>query len=80
MEAVAAGLYETFIKAGAMVTNQGCSLCTIGHHGVLAEGDVLVSTGNRNFKGKLGKGSLAYLASPAVAAATAVKGEISLPE
>jgi 3-isopropylmalate/(R)-2-methylmalate dehydratase large subunit len=79
-EALAAGLYETFIKAGAMVTNQGCSLCTIGHHGVLAEGDVLVSTGNRNFKGKLGKGSLAYLASPAVAAATAVKGEISLPE
>jgi len=80
MEAVEAGLYETFIGAGAMVTNQGCSLCTIGHHGVLAEGDVLVSTGNRNFKGKLGKGSLAYLASPAVAAATAVKGEISVPE
>jgi len=80
MEAVEAGLYETFIRAGAMVTNQGCSLCTIGHHGVLAEGDVLVSTGNRNFRGKLGKGSEAYLASPAVAAATAVKGEISLPE
>jgi 3-isopropylmalate/(R)-2-methylmalate dehydratase large subunit len=79
-EAVEAGLYETFIKAGAMVTNQGCSLCTIGHHGVLAEGDVLVSTGNRNFRGKLGKGSLAYLTGPAVAAATAVKGEISLPE
>jgi 3-isopropylmalate/(R)-2-methylmalate dehydratase large subunit len=80
MQAVEAGLYETFIKAGAMVTNQGCSLCTIGHHGVLAEGDVLVSTGNRNFRGKLGKGSLSYLASPAVAAATAVKGEIALPE
>lgn len=80
MEAVEAGLYETFIKAGAMVTNQGCSLCTIGHHGVLAEGDVLVGTGNRNFRGKLGKGSEAYLASPAVAAATAVKGEIALPE
>jgi 3-isopropylmalate/(R)-2-methylmalate dehydratase large subunit len=80
MQAVEAGLYETFIKAGAMVTNQGCSLCTIGHHGVLAEGDVLVSTGNRNFRGKLGKGSQSYLASPAVAAATAVKGEIALPE
>jgi 3-isopropylmalate/(R)-2-methylmalate dehydratase large subunit len=80
MEAVKTGLYETFIKAGAMVTNQGCSLCTIGHHGVLAEGDTLVSTGNRNFRGKLGKGSHAYLASPAVAAATAVKGEIALPE
>lgn len=80
MQAMEAGLYGTFIQAGAMVTNQGCSLCTIGHHGVLAEGDVLVSTGNRNFRGKLGRGSLAYLASPAVAAATAVKGEISLPE
>jgi 3-isopropylmalate/(R)-2-methylmalate dehydratase large subunit len=79
-EALEAGLYEAFIGAGAMVTNQGCSLCTIGHHGVLAEGDVLVSTGNRNFRGKLGKGSQAYLAGPAVAAATAVKGEISLPE
>jgi 3-isopropylmalate/(R)-2-methylmalate dehydratase large subunit len=80
MEALDAGLYEVFVKAGGMVTNQGCSLCTIGHHGVLGEGDVLVSTGNRNFRGKLGKGSSAYLASPAVAAATAVKGEISLPE
>ncbi len=80
IQAVETGLYEAFIKAGAMVTNQGCSLCTIGHHGVLAEGDVLVSTGNRNFRGKLGKGGLAYLASPAVAAATAVKGEIALPE
>jgi homoaconitase/3-isopropylmalate dehydratase large subunit len=80
IQAVETGLYEAFIKAGAMVTNQGCSLCTIGHHGVLAEGDVLVSTGNRNFRGKLGKGGLAYLASPAVAAAKAVKGEIALPE
>jgi 3-isopropylmalate/(R)-2-methylmalate dehydratase large subunit len=80
MQAVEAGLYETFIKADAMVTNQGCSLCTIGHHGVLAEGDVLVSTSNRNFKGKLGKGGQVYLASPAVAAATAVKGEIASPE
>jgi len=80
VEAVEAGLYETFMRAGAMVTNQGCSLCTIGHHGVLAEGDVLVSTGNRNFRGKLGKGSACYLANPAVAAATAVKGEIALPE
>lgn len=79
MEALDAGLYETFMGAGAMVTNQGCSLCTIGHHGVLAEGDVLVSTSNRNFRGKLGKGGQVYLASPAVAAATAVKGEIALP-
>jgi homoaconitase/3-isopropylmalate dehydratase large subunit len=80
MGALEEGLYQTFMRAGGMVTNQGCSLCTIGHHGVLAEGDVLVSTSNRNFRGKLGKGGKVYLASPAVAAATAVKGEISLPE
>jgi len=79
MQALEAGLYDTFIRAGGMVTNQGCSLCTIGHHGVLAPGDVLVSTSNRNFQGKLGKGASVYLASPVVAAATAVRGEIGLP-
>jgi len=79
MQAVEIGLYHVFIHAGGMVTNQGCSLCTIGHHGVLAPGDVLVSTSNRNFQGKLGKGADVYLASPIVAAASAVRGEIGLP-
>jgi len=74
-----AGHYETFLEAGVIVTNPGCSLCTTGHHGVLGKGDVLISTSNRNFLGKLGKGSQVYLASPATVAASAVKGEITDP-
>ena len=74
-----AGLYEIFIDVGAMVTNPGCSLCTAGHHGVLGKGDVLLSTSNRNFLGKLGKGALVYLCSPATVAASAVEGKITDP-
>ncbi|MFH0777509.1 MAG: aconitase/3-isopropylmalate dehydratase large subunit family protein [Candidatus Eisenbacteria bacterium] len=74
-----AGFYETFFEAGAIVTNPGCSLCTTGHHGVLGKGDVLISSSNRNFLAKLGKGSQVYLASPATVAASAVKGEIADP-
>ncbi len=73
------GLYDTYMRAGAMVTNPGCSLCTIGHHGVLGPGDVLVSTSNRNFEGKLGRGAEIYLASPATAAASAARGVITDP-
>ena len=73
------GLYDTYMRAGAMVTNPGCSLCTIGHHGVLAPGDVLLSTSNRNFEGKLGRGAEIYLASPATAAASAARGVITDP-
>jgi len=73
------GLYEIYMKAGAMVTNPGCSLCTIGHHGVLAKGDVLISTSNRNFEGKLGRGADIYLGSPAVVAASSAKGVITDP-
>jgi len=73
------GLYDAYMRAGAMVTNPGCSLCTIGHHGVLAPGDVLVSTSNRNFEGKLGRGAEIYLASPATAAASAARGVITDP-
>ena len=62
-----------------MVTNPGCSLCTIGHHGVLAKGDVLISTSNRNFEGKLGRGGIIYLGSPAVVAASSAKGVITDP-
>ena len=74
-----AGLYEIFMDVGAMVTNPGCSLCTAGHHGVLGKGDVLLSTSNRNFLGKLGKGALVYLCSPATVAASAVEGKITDP-
>ena len=78
-EAVREGLYNTFIEAGAIVTNPSCALCTIGHPGVLAEGDVTMSTSNRNFPGKIGKGGEIYLCSPATAAASALYGEITDP-
>jgi 3-isopropylmalate/(R)-2-methylmalate dehydratase large subunit len=73
------GLYQIFMGVGAMVTNPGCSLCTSGHHGVLGQGDVLLSTSNRNFLGKLGKGAEVYLCSPATVAASAVEGKITDP-
>ena len=78
-EAVREGLYNIFIEAGAIVTNPSCALCTIGHPGVLAEGDVTMSTSNRNFPGKIGKGGEIYLCSPATAAASALYGQITDP-
>lgn len=77
--AVREGLYDIFMDAGAIVTNPSCALCTIGHPGVLAPGDVTMSTSNRNFPGKIGKGGEIYLASPATAAASAIYGEITDP-
>lgn len=71
------GLYGIFLSAGAVVTNPGCALCTTGHPGILAPGEVMVSTSNRNFIGKLGKGGEVYLASPAVAALSALTGKIT---
>ncbi|MDD5529685.1 MAG: aconitase/3-isopropylmalate dehydratase large subunit family protein [bacterium] len=79
-EALKKGLYEIFLSAGAVVVNPGCALCTTGHPGILANGETMVSTSNRNFIGKLGKGGEVYLASPATAAATAVTGKIAVPE
>ncbi len=77
--ALKAGLYQVFFDAGAVVTNPSCALCTIGHPGVLAPKDVTISTSNRNFPGKIGKGGEVYLASPETAAATAIYGEITDP-
>ncbi len=78
-QVVAKGLHKIFLDAGAVVPNPSCALCTIGHPGVLAPGDVMVSTSNRNFPGKIGKGGEIYLASPEVAAATAITGKITDP-
>ncbi len=78
-QAEAEGLYRVFLEAGAIVTNPSCALCTIGHPGVLAPGDVTMSTSNRNFPGKIGKGGEIYLCSPATAAASAMYGEITDP-
>jgi len=73
------GLIEIFLEAGAVVTNPSCALCTIGHPGVLAKGDVTLSTSNRNYPGKIGKGGEIYLVSPATAAASAINGRIADP-
>jgi len=69
------GLVDVFMKAGALVGNAGCGGCAAGQIGQNGPGEVTVSTGNRNFAGKQGKGEV-YLASPETAAATAVAGII----
>ncbi|MHA2407032.1 MAG: 3-isopropylmalate dehydratase large subunit [Candidatus Ranarchaeia archaeon] len=76
---VVEGIHDIFMKAGAVVCNPSCSLCTTNHHGVLAKGEVCLSTSNRNFPNKLGTGSEVYLASPLTAAYSALAGEIQGP-
>ncbi len=79
-EAIARGYIETFVKAGAMVTHPYCSLCEGRSGGLLADGEVMLGTNNRNFLGRLGSNtSRTYIASPAVAAATALTGRITDP-
>jgi 3-isopropylmalate/(R)-2-methylmalate dehydratase large subunit len=79
-EALKAGLIEIFVKAGATVLGPGCGPCVGVHEGALGDKEVCLSTQNRNFKGRMGNPEgFIYLASPATAAASAVKGEISDP-
>lgn len=74
---LAEGLIETFKRAGALVSNAGCAGCAAGQVGQNGPGEVTLSTGNRNFPGKQGKGEV-YLGSPAIVAASAVAGMITL--
>ncbi len=73
------GLIAIFYEAGAIISNPGCGGCASGQIGMTGEGEVQVSTGNRNFAGKQGKGDT-YLASPATSTAAAIAGEITVPE
>ena len=80
LKAIEEGLVQTFIHAGAVVSTPTCGPCLGGYMGILAEGERCVSTTNRNFVGRMGHvNSEIYLASPAVAAASAVTGKISQP-
>ena len=73
------GILAAFLEAGIVCTNPTCSLCTAEHYGALPSGDIGCSTTNRNFIGKVGKGSHTYLMSPMSAMATAVRGCITDP-
>ena len=81
LQAMHEGLFDIFIEAGAVVSTPTCGPCLGGHMGILAAGEKAVSTTNRNFVGRMGHvDSEVYLASPAVAAASAVAGYIIDPE
>ena len=81
LQAMEEGLLKTFIEAGAVVSTPTCGPCLGGYMGILAQGERCVSTTNRNFVGRMGHvESEIYLASPAVAAASAITGRISSPK
>ena len=81
LQAMEEGLLKIFIEAGAVVSTPTCGPCLGGYMGILADKERCISTTNRNFVGRMGHvGSEVYLASPAVAAASAITGKISGPE
>ncbi len=80
LQAMEEGLLKIFVEAGAVVSTPTCGPCLGGYMGILAEGERCVSTTNRNFVGRMGHvNSAIFLASPAIAAASAVTGKISCP-
>jgi 3-isopropylmalate/(R)-2-methylmalate dehydratase large subunit len=80
LQAMKKGYLRIFSEAGAVILNPGCGPCLGAHEGILAKGERCLATTNRNFKGRMGSPeSEVFLASPAVAAASAIKGEIADP-
>ncbi len=78
-DALAEGIIQVFMEAGFCVTNPTCGACLGMSNGVLAEGEVCASTSNRNFPGRMGRGGMVHLMSPATAAASAIVGKIADP-
>ncbi|HEY6838241.1 MAG TPA: 3-isopropylmalate dehydratase large subunit [Geobacteraceae bacterium] len=78
-DALKEGLIDIFMEAGFCVTNPTCGACLGMSNGVLAEGEVCASTTNRNFMGRMGKGGMVHLMSPATSAATAIEGKMADP-
>jgi 3-isopropylmalate/(R)-2-methylmalate dehydratase large subunit len=76
-KALEEGLISAFLDSGFCVTNPTCGACLGMSNGVLAEGEVCASTTNRNFYGRMGKGGMVHLMSPASAALAALAGRIS---